>query len=82
MTENGDSEINWGQPARLFVKTTLTSGPEGGFSGSTRAEGALSDVVGAYRALRDRDRLCARIVIAGGFHLDGSEIDRLVARVP
>jgi len=82
MTENGDSEINWGQPAQLFVKSTLTSGPESGFSGPTKAEGVLSDVVGAYRALRDRDRHRARIVIAGGFHLDGSEIDRLAARVP
>lgn len=79
MTEMSNAEIDWGQSARLFLKTTWTSGPEGGFSGSAKAEGALSDLVGIHRALSDRDRHRARIVIAGGFHLDGNEIDRLAA---
>lgn len=79
-SENGEREIDWGQPAQLFIKTTLTSGPDGEFSGPTKAEGSLSEVVASCRTLRNRHR--ARIVIAGGFHLDGGEIDRLAAKAP
>jgi hypothetical protein len=68
---------DWDQPARLIVKTSLTLGDGGGFSGPTKAEGALSDVVAAYRELRQQDRLRARLIIRGGFHLDGEEIDAL-----
>lgn len=80
MGENDDGEIDWDQPARLFLRSTWTSGPKGGFSGPVKAEGVLLDVVGAYRALNERDRARARIVIVGGFHVDGNEIDELAAR--
>jgi len=72
--------IDWQQHAKLIVKTSITIGPGGGqVSGPIKAEGSLTKALDAYQKLRQFDAERARLIIVGGFHLDGAEIDALLA---
>jgi len=71
--------VNLSQPATL----SRINGMEIGngrrrMSGVAITEGPLKDMLAAYYQQRESERGRLRLTIAGGFHLDGHEIEDLI----
>ena len=74
-------DLDWSQPAGLQIITSWEADGHGRTTATSPTDQmTLVEAVQRYSKLHSWQATKCRIIVAGGFHIDGHEIDALIGR--